>query len=354
MSNFITNSKEKTLKQRIHTLISESKELKFIVGFFYFSGIQEIYKELKKLYDEGKLKEEHLKILVGLDIDKNAYGIYEVAKLEKLFNINSAKEDFIKSLKIAFTSGDLDRKEIYEQIDFFIKLLSERKLVIRKTKEPNHAKLYLFKLNNNIIPNLFITGSSNLTKAGLESQNEFNVEIKDYGFEEAEKYFDSLWESSIQLSQEDVVKTLENETFIRKITPLTAYAYLLKLYRDLHKGESSSIKLYKPIEEAGYKTYNYQLDAVYQALENCKTHGGTIIADVVGLGKTVVACATAKVIGKRGIVICPPHLIGDENRKSGWRKYLADFSLRDWEVRSIGKLEETFEFVKNNEDIEIV
>ncbi|MCX8029720.1 MAG: hypothetical protein N2712_06990 [Brevinematales bacterium] len=170
-----------------------------------------------------------MKILVSLDIDKNAYGIYKVAKLEKEFNIDSAEKDFIKPLKITFTSGNLDGKEIYEQIDFFIKLLRERKLVIRKTKEPNRANLYLFKLNNKITPNLLITGSSsNLTRAGLESRNEFNVEIKDYGFEEAEKYFDSLWESSIELSQEDVVKTFEfeKETFIRKINPLRAYAYL--------------------------------------------------------------------------------------------------------------------------------
>ncbi|MGC9001212.1 hypothetical protein, partial [Caldisericum sp.] len=34
--------------------------------------------------------------------------------------------------------------------------------------------------------------------------------------------------------------------------------------------------------------------------------------DVVGLGKTIIACLTAKALGKRGIVICPPHLIGDE------------------------------------------
>jgi len=38
-NNFITNNKEqhKTLKSRINTLISVSDELKFLVGFFYFS-----------------------------------------------------------------------------------------------------------------------------------------------------------------------------------------------------------------------------------------------------------------------------------------------------------------------------
>ena len=44
MNNFITNTEETiTLKERLQKLISGSYELKFLVGFFYFSGWQEIY-----------------------------------------------------------------------------------------------------------------------------------------------------------------------------------------------------------------------------------------------------------------------------------------------------------------------
>lgn len=37
---FITNSQSRTLKKRLDELIQHSKELKFLVGFFYFSGWQ--------------------------------------------------------------------------------------------------------------------------------------------------------------------------------------------------------------------------------------------------------------------------------------------------------------------------
>ena len=48
-NNFITNSKDAiSLKERLQKLISASKELKFLVGFFYFSGWQEIYKSLQE------------------------------------------------------------------------------------------------------------------------------------------------------------------------------------------------------------------------------------------------------------------------------------------------------------------
>ncbi len=359
MSTFITNSSEKSLKKRLKDLISQSEELKFLVGFFYFSGIKELYETLKKLYEDGKLKEEHIKILVGLNVDKGNFGIYETARKLKIFNQNRLKEDFFYSLKTAFTSEELDKKEVYEQVEFFLKLLQEKKLVIRKTKEPNHAKLYLFKLKGEvkeILPHLFITGSSNLTRAGLESQNEFNVEVKDYGFSEAEKYFDIHWNKAIPLDEEDVqeiIRIFKKESFLREVSPFVAYVYLLKIYTELHAGKIPQRELIELLEKRGYTPFDYQLSAVSQAIANCEIHGGTILADVVGLGKTIIACLTAKSLGKRGIVICPPYLIGDKD--SGWKKYLEDFRLWDWEVFSSGKLKEALNFVKKGEiDVVIV
>lgn len=348
---FITNaSSEKSLKSRLKSLIKYSEELKFLVGFFYFSGIKELYEELKKLDSEGELKKGYIKILVGLDIDKGNWSIYEGAKVEKYSN-SKGRDEFFNSIIKAFTSKETDNKEIYEQVDFFLKLLKEGKLIIKKTKEPNHAKLYLFKFNQKekIISHLFITGSSNLTKAGLESQREFNVEIKDYGFKEAEEYFDKLWKESIDFTEEDIekiIKIIKEKTILKQVTPYEAYAYLLKTYIELHKGVQEK-GIAEFMRNKGYKPYVYQLEAISQALQNCKYHNGTLIADVVGLGKTIVASLVAKSLGKRGIVICPPHLVGNEDKTFGWKKYLEDFELYDWEVRSLGKLDEVLEFVKD-------
>jgi len=361
MSVFITNEGLKKFKERLKILIKNSKELKFLVGFFYFSGINELYETLKEMYKNNELETEHIKILVGLYVDADNYGIYEVARKKPYLQEYSKeiiKQTFFESVKKAFNSNEMDNKDLYEQVDFFIKLLEEEKLVIKKTREPNHAKLYLFKLKDNeILPNLFITGSSNLAKAGLTSQNEFNVEIKDFGFKEAEEYFDEHWNKAVELSKEDITKLvniIRNETQLRKISPFTAYVYLLKTYLDIHQGKDLKEDLKELMEKAGYKPYSYQLTAVYQAVSNCEAHNGTILADVVGLGKTIIACLTAKMLGKRGIVICPPHLIGDDAKLSGWKKYLEDFKLYDWEVFSVGKLEEALNFVKKREDIEVV
>ena len=347
--NFITNAEEKTLESRLKTLIKHSKELKFLVGFFYFSGINVLYEALKE--KEEEIKEDFIKVLVGLGVDKTVYGLYEVEKEQR--NVEEIKESFLKSIERAFTSEELDKKEIYEQVKFFLKLLKDRKLVIRKTIKPNHAKLYLFKLDHELLRNAFITGSSNLTKAGLKSQEEFNVEIKDYGFEDAEKYFDERWNTAVEISKDDIINIFRNRTFFKEITPFIAYAYLLKNYLELHQEKLPLVELEELMKRRGYKPYDYQLSAVAQAVACCEDHGGVILADVVGLGKTVIACLTAKALGKRGIVVCPPHLVGDDAKTSGWKKYLEDFELYGWEVFSLGKLEEAKKF-SDTHRIEVV
>src|SRR5690554_7735261 len=68
-----------------------------------------------------------------------------------------------------------------------------------------------------------------------------------------------------------------------------------------------------------------------------KEHNGCIIADVVGLGKSVIASMIARQMNKRGIIICPPGLMGDAEKKdSGWWEYLEKFGLHNWQVYSRG------------------
>lgn len=356
MKNFITNSGVDNLKGRLIELIEKSKELKFLVGFFYFSGIRELYDSIK-INDNVTIK-----ILIGLYVDNTNYGIMEYADTEDNKSDEEKRYRFLNSIKKSLNSETFDTKEFYEQVKYFVKLINENRLIIRKTYNPNHAKVYIFKLDDDQVgrKTLFITGSSNLTGAGIATQEEFNVEISDYGFEDAEKYFDFLWDEAVKITEDDNIKNrlvnvVEKETLIKEITPFHAFALLLKIYLDSFEQKETGQSLIKTFEDNGYKPYRYQLDAIRQALATIEKNSGVIIADVVGLGKTVVACAIAKELKKRGIVICPPGLIGDMNKHSGWKKYVEEFKLYDWEIRSLGILEDTLEFVNNTaNDIEVI
>jgi len=355
MSNFITNNEAKSLKKRLIELIRKSKELKFLVGFFYFSGVRELYKGLKENPNQK------IKVLVGLNVDATNYGLTEFADMDKKISDEERTYKFFQSVKKSLNTETFDTKEFYEQVRFFIQLIRDDRLIIRKTFNPNHAKLYIFKLEESQVgrKNLFITGSSNLTRAGLTTQEEFNVEISDYGFKEAEKYFDTLWDDAVKIteyedSKKKLIEIVENDTLIKEITPFEAFIIALKTYLDSFEQQEVGESLIRILEENRYIPYQYQLDAVGQALSIIEDNNGVIIADVVGLGKTVVACSVAFKLKKRGIIICPPGIIGDRNKKSGWRKYAEDFKLYDWEVRSSGDLEKTLEFVNNHKDIEVI
>ncbi len=359
-NNFITNTSESiTLKDRLQKLISASSGLKFLVGFFYFSGWKEIYKELQK---NENVK---LKILVGLQVDKYLSGIVEVENKDDSLSREEHFSQFIKSLGYAINNAEMDNEEFYNQIEFFIKLLEDERLIIKKTLNPNHAKIYLFKLAGQFqdlfnIKGQFITGSSNLTKAGLHRQEEFNVEIRDYGFETAEQYFDELWKTAIPITEapngtEIITDFLKNRTQTSLITPYEAYALILKTYIELNESKKINPFLDRILEENGFEKYKYQLDAVNQALNVIETYNGVIIADVVGLGKSVIASLIAKQLGKRGLILCPPGLIGDRKESSGWWEYKNKFKLDSFDIASSGNLEAEAESLrKNNLGYEVV
>jgi len=357
MNNFITNSNKKQLKTRLTELLSKSEELKFLVGFFYFSGLRELYDGLQS---NDKVK---LKVLIGLNVDKTIYGLTEYGEKDKNLSDDERIENFFTSIRKSINSDVFDNKDFYEQVKFFLQKIKDDEIILRKSREPNHAKLYIFKLEEGQIGRnkLFITGSSNLTSAGLMSQAEFNVEISDYGFDEAESYFDELWNNAIKITENDelkekIVTVVEHETLMKKITPFEAYLFVLKNYLDTFRGKEITQRLTEVLEENGYKAYRYQLDAVQQALSITENNNGVIIADVVGLGKTIIACSIAFELKKRGIVIAPPGIIGDKAKSEGWKKYLEQFHLASlgWEAFSLGDLEHVSEFVSKTNDIEVV
>lgn len=356
---FITNAQAHTLKKRLEELIQHSKELKFLVGFFYFSGWQELYESLKTREDLS------IKLLVGLEVDRNLAQIFEVEKDGKEASSDELADRFFASLHIALNDEALDNQIFYEQVSFFLELLQSGKLEIKKTLDPNHAKLYFFKMKDEVTAlsplGRFITGSSNLTRAGVQGQNEFNVEISDYGGKEAEAYFDDLWETAIPITQiperkDYLYRFVRNRTQVADVSPFEAYALVLKSYLDLAEQKSIKPHVKRLLEEQGYKDYQYQTDAVNQALTIIEQYNGVIIADVVGLGKSIIAGMLAHNLGRRGMIVCPPGLMGDRHRKdSGWHKYIEDFKLYGWEVRSSGMLEEAAAYLQEHgADVEII
>ena len=88
---------------------------------------------------------------MGLHID-NALGkvIESPIATSSVDNNDEKANEFLSSVGRALNTDELDNHDFYEQVDFFVRLLEEKKLLIRKTLDPNHAKLYLFKIKDEV------------------------------------------------------------------------------------------------------------------------------------------------------------------------------------------------------------
>ena len=60
--NFFINEKDRKLIDRFKTLFRDTKELDIIVGYFYLSGIYQLYDELER--------RDIIKIIVGMKVER--------------------------------------------------------------------------------------------------------------------------------------------------------------------------------------------------------------------------------------------------------------------------------------------
>lgn len=291
-SSFITN-KEKFLSDIINGILPKTDTVDILVGYFYFSG----YMQLSE-----NLKDKRIRILVGLDVDlQMSKYIREIEAIRDSFvSRNIIKEEYYKQFVKIFNDSDfLDTADKLEQFKMFYEKILDGTLEIRKTLEPCHSKMYLFAYNDLMneggeLPGVLITGSSNLSYQGLKGRLELNARFNDkQDYVEGEKLFNELWETSVVIVGKDSLDDWNNKVMTRiwydKIySPYLMYIRVLKEYFNIPA--LNNILTPHDITEGRYSNLRYQTDAVQMALKALDNHNGSIIADVVGLGKSV--CST--------------------------------------------------------------
>lgn len=336
MSNSFITNKEKFLSDIINGILPKTNAVDILVGYFYYSG----YSQLSE-----KLQDKQIRILVGLDIDLHiSKRISEVENFRKGFvSRNLVKEEYYAQFITLFNDSDLlDSADKLEQFKMFYGKILDGTLEIRKTLEPCHSKMYLFAYNDQMneggeLPGVLITGSSNLSYQGLKGRLELNARFNDkLEYEEGKKLFDELWENSVVIANKDNLDEWNNKVMKRiwyeqLYSPYLMYVRVLKEYFNIPT--VNNILTPHDITEGKYSNLRYQTDAVQMALNALNNHNGAIVADVVGLGKSVIASTIARNLKLRTIIVCPPHLYKQ------WEGYRDEFGFTAT-VFSSGKIEE--------------
>jgi len=343
-TKFFTNTDQNTLFNKFEGIFKYSKVyyLDILVGYFYSSG----YFRIRKFLDDVA----EIRILVGIDLDSRAKKAINRG-LEINFNADTAREEFLKKAVNDIQDSDY-KKDVEDGIDAFINDISSGKLQIKIHPSTQlHAKIYIFRQQHEHEHagwGSVITGSSNLTENGLERNFEFNVELRDHDdIKFAHETFERLWLEGVNITEE-FVQQIPKQTYISgDYSPHDIYIKFLIDYFDksIDYDPESVTDLPK-----GYRKLAYQVDAVNDGFNKLTKYNGFILADVVGLGKTIIATIIAKKFyftngyRTKTLVVHPPAL------KPSWTKTVRDFEIPNVDFISNGSLHK----VKHPEDYDLI
>lgn len=338
---FIINEPNRTLHDRFNELIKDARFFDCLSAYFYLTGFHLIYKSLENA--------ERIRVLIGLGLNGQTLDLIKSESNENriIYSHAEVKEETEKILSDEFENSE-DKIEVEESVQRFREWLKSNKLQIRAYPSRNlHAKLYIitFKEGDRDVGRV-ITGSSNFTRAGFETNLEFNVELKnraDYEF--ARQKFEELWNQSVDVS-EKFLQTIDEKTWLNpNITPYELY---LKFLYEYFKDElSTTDEVFAKYLPQNFKRFEYQEQAVLNAKKILEEYGGVFISDVVGLGKTYIATMLAGQLDGRTLVIAPPALL-NKNNPGSWPNVFSDFHIpADFE--SIGKLQAAIKLTESRE-----
>lgn len=333
-SKFFTNEADNTLISKIEGIFKHRNIHFFdaLVGYFRASG----YFRIREFVE----KAEEIRILVGINIDNL---INEASQQGLLFDSNAerAQDEFFLEIKKSIQAAEYDKDVENGMLQLISDIVTGKVKIKVHPKQNIHAKIYIFreKEKHDHGYGSVITGSSNLTDAGLSRNFEFNVELRENtDIEFATETFSKLWEESIPIAEEYIEK-LQKETYLNDTyTPYEVYLKFLVEYfgRSIEFDPNSITDLPK-----GFKRLSYQIDAVNDGYAKMVKHSGFILADVVGLGKTIVATIIAKKYfysngfpshRSRTLIIVPPAL------KENWTETTEKFRLDNVKIVTNGSL----------------
>lgn len=327
-SHFFTNRGGNTLMKEFEGILQNNpqvKNLDAVVGFLRASG----YFALRPFLD-GINK---VRILIGIDVDKYIARGHQKGML--FMGAEEVKEECLQLLK-----KDIEQSHYNKKVeDGMLQMLQDMidgKLELRAHPSKRiHAKFYIL-YPDNFNQHTFgaaITGSSNLSGNGLgigdDKQYEFNVKLTQYeDVAFARHEFELLWDEAknVAIDAEDFKATLD-DTYVKE--DVSPYELYIKMLMEYFSDRVLAIDNDDPFDMPdGYSKLEYQTDAVIEGYQKLIRYDGFFLADVVGLGKTVIATMIAKKFliengrdNTKILVVYPPAV------EQNWKTTFKDFNI---------------------------
>ena len=312
-NTLIDNSAQFKLVDYLNKLTADNRctEICIATGYWDLKGTKLLYNTLLPFFQRGG----RLRLLIGEEPTIRSYQYSDPEPPQQKFpdfyiqrDVNLLTEEFAPIAQMLLDYANLEEPENSQiQIRVYGQQGDEKKFL--------HAKCYIFLGSGQAYG---IIGSSNFTEKGLQGNAELNHlettpnsvtgAITEYNpYKTHLTWFNEMWnDESCENWTGVFIKDILRKAPIVNVTPqpepiqqpeeLSPYEvyikYLQMQFGDIADASTDAIlKSYLPRK---YNPLTYQLDAVKQCFYNMRHYGGFMLADVVGLGKTIVGVMVIK------------------------------------------------------------
>lgn len=323
---YSSNLSESDIFERFRSVIGNIEEIyTFSIAetAFNIPGYYRIKRELKKV---GKIQ-----ILVGVDTAK----LFQKYKSALQLIAPETTEAQAKAIYAKDFISAVDNAAYYEEIEqgireFIVDVSSG--LVEIRIQTTTELKNNIYLLEYKLPPSYYaigeggIVGTDKLSQSIGQRSPKFAVNtVLDPGeqLNQIKSEYKRLWEKSLPITYEDIEQYRRLTHLGQRPTPHDLYMRILTDYFGAQVDQRLSFEL-----PEDFKELKYQIDAVIQGYDMMMRHNGFFLADVVGLGKTVVATLTAKRFvdangrGTKILVVTPPGI-----PKDNWTTTFDKFGL---------------------------
>ena len=337
---------ESKFVQGLQELITDVavKRVDFCVGYFNLRGWDLVVNQIDQIpgdfvYENDKQEFRRCRLLIGMhqpdeDLVRQ---LYSTQQIPDAAYVQQCKLEIARDFRKQLLLGLPTQRDEWTLRRLSAQLKEDKVCVKLYVAEPLHAKLYLaYSPDSNRNKIAAILGSSNLTYSGLTKQGELDADIENHrDLEALADWFEDRWNDRFCIDiTKELIDAIDSSWASEEIIP-PYYIYLKTAYH-LSADARSGVKEFTLPPEFQRELFDFQQTAVKIAARhlNSEKRGGAMIGDVVGLGKTITACAIAKIYemtyASSTLIICPANL------QDMWDKYRKNYDLKA-DIMSIAK-----------------
>jgi superfamily II DNA or RNA helicase len=282
----IIDNERKQMGETLKELSKTNEYLSIATGYWDLPGTQIIFDDIKDY--------KSVRLLIGQEPLMPRY--------KKELKLEAPEQDF-PDKDISFDLATLPQDEGYRKLVTDLKgLIADGRLEVRiYRKSFLHAKCYIFG-NYESESAVGIIGSSNFTRAGLTSNTELNALEDDYRIVKSSpkaetddhghlSWFDTVWNDDQTEQWDGRFSELLGDSPVGDLT-YSPYDMYIKTLWELYQDE-----IVDDEEIAGETVeilYSFQRRNAQLLLKKLNKYGLAMLADSVGLGKTITAGAVLK------------------------------------------------------------